>query len=446
MSVDKLVDSTQLDSDLTSVANAIRTKGGTSAQLAFPSGFVSAIQNIPTGGGGGSVTQDEDGYIILPTEGGGDGGKWKRPAEWSDYSKLNLIEDEEEAVYLTYDNRTASIAQEVIGLYAYTSVNNIKPVLQRVSIGSDGTVTVLDSVEMNRGSDFQTTIPTDAGDFVCYRINCSGAHITEFAFGSPASGGLWYVQKCVEIYANLPYCTNYKTTSAYRGSATAYTQSITYLSTPSAGFISVLSYCQSLRNLPTDGWSYMSSNLYGNMGSVFTYSRLTDFDFSVLSFASATTISSLFQFSSELKSIDMSMCSISGVTNISSLASNCTSLEWFRSPTRMDSVTNTSDIFSRCYQLKVAEFDSSLTIVSGRSFDMCHNMQALILRSTSMVTLENVAAVQAFMRPGGGFLFVPQSVLATYQSGTNWSTVASYIKPIEGSYWETHHADGSVIS
>ncbi len=54
MSLDKLVDSSQLDTDLTSVANAIRTKGGTSAQLAFPAGFVSAIQAIPTGGGGGS--------------------------------------------------------------------------------------------------------------------------------------------------------------------------------------------------------------------------------------------------------------------------------------------------------------------------------------------------------------------------------------------------------
>ena len=51
MSVDKLVDSTQLDADLTSVANAIRTKGGTSAQLAFPAEFVSAIEDIETGGG-----------------------------------------------------------------------------------------------------------------------------------------------------------------------------------------------------------------------------------------------------------------------------------------------------------------------------------------------------------------------------------------------------------
>lgn len=51
MAVDKLVDSAQLDADLTSVANAIRTKGGTSAQMAFPSGFVSAIDQIPVGSG-----------------------------------------------------------------------------------------------------------------------------------------------------------------------------------------------------------------------------------------------------------------------------------------------------------------------------------------------------------------------------------------------------------
>ena len=52
MAVDKLVDSSQLNSDLTSVANAIRAKSGGSSQLAFPSGFVSEIGNIPSGGSG----------------------------------------------------------------------------------------------------------------------------------------------------------------------------------------------------------------------------------------------------------------------------------------------------------------------------------------------------------------------------------------------------------
>ncbi len=51
MSADKLVDSTQLDTDLTSVADAIRAKSGGSSQLAFPAGFVSEIQAIPSGGG-----------------------------------------------------------------------------------------------------------------------------------------------------------------------------------------------------------------------------------------------------------------------------------------------------------------------------------------------------------------------------------------------------------
>lgn len=39
------------DTELTSIADAIRTKGGTSASLEFPTDFVSAIGNIPSGGG-----------------------------------------------------------------------------------------------------------------------------------------------------------------------------------------------------------------------------------------------------------------------------------------------------------------------------------------------------------------------------------------------------------
>lgn len=71
MAYDKAIDSTQLNADLTSVANAIRTKGGTSASLAFPAGFVQAIGDIPTGGGGthsasGDITVVSD--ISITTE------------------------------------------------------------------------------------------------------------------------------------------------------------------------------------------------------------------------------------------------------------------------------------------------------------------------------------------------------------------------------------------
>lgn len=69
MAADKLVDSAQLDADLTTIANAIRTKGGTSAKLSFPADFVSAIEAISGGGGleyeTGTYTPSSD--IARPT-------------------------------------------------------------------------------------------------------------------------------------------------------------------------------------------------------------------------------------------------------------------------------------------------------------------------------------------------------------------------------------------
>lgn len=49
MAIDKAVDSAALESDLTSVADAIRAKGGISDSLSFPTGMVSAINSISTG-------------------------------------------------------------------------------------------------------------------------------------------------------------------------------------------------------------------------------------------------------------------------------------------------------------------------------------------------------------------------------------------------------------
>jgi hypothetical protein len=49
MAYDKVIDSAALDANLTQIANAIRSKGGTSAALAFPAGFASAIAAIEAG-------------------------------------------------------------------------------------------------------------------------------------------------------------------------------------------------------------------------------------------------------------------------------------------------------------------------------------------------------------------------------------------------------------
>lgn len=50
----------------------------------------------------------------------------------------------------------------------------------------------------------------------------------------------------------------------------------------------------------------------------------------------------------------------------------------------------------------------------------------------------------------GGTLYVPSALISSYQSATNWSTILGYannqILPIEGSQYETHYADGTVIA
>lgn len=65
MAIDKAIDSAALDAGLLSVANAIRTKGGTSAPLAFPAGFVSAVEAITAGGGGSSGLAYDMGTFTL---------------------------------------------------------------------------------------------------------------------------------------------------------------------------------------------------------------------------------------------------------------------------------------------------------------------------------------------------------------------------------------------
>ena len=52
MAFDKIIDSAVLNADLTTIANAIREKCGTSGSLSFPDGFVSAVTSIVTAAGG----------------------------------------------------------------------------------------------------------------------------------------------------------------------------------------------------------------------------------------------------------------------------------------------------------------------------------------------------------------------------------------------------------
>lgn len=112
-----------------------------------------------------------------------------------------------------------------------------------------------------------------------------------------------------------------------------------------------------------------------------------------------------------------------------------------------------SYMFQRCTAFTYADFGNLQRMSSGDVFDGTA-LNLLILRKTdAVVTLSGVTCFRGspFASGGtGGEIYVPQALLSTYPTSTNWSTLDGYgtvtWKAIEGSYYETHYADGTEIT
>ena len=63
MAIDKVVDSGLLDAGLTSIADKIRSRSNGTSQLVFPEGFVSEIDNIPSGTSSYKLLSSKDLYV-----------------------------------------------------------------------------------------------------------------------------------------------------------------------------------------------------------------------------------------------------------------------------------------------------------------------------------------------------------------------------------------------
>lgn len=102
-----------------------------------------------------------------------------------------------------------------------------------------------------------------------------------------------------------------------------------------------------------------------------------------------------------------------------------------------------ANCFQQCYALQTLDLPT-VTSMASNSLHNCRKLTTLILRSTSMVTLANATLLNntPFTGYGSltGTLYVPQALVSTYESGTNWSTIYAKgymtILPIEGSEYE----------
>lgn len=107
--------------------------------------------------------------------------------------------------------------------------------------------------------------------------------------------------------------------------------------------------------------------------------------------------------------------------------------------------------FNGCRSLAAADILGG-NYIGQNCFNGCTPLDTFIIRRNGVCTLQNINSFAGtpFASGGtGGTLYVPQAQISSYQSANNWSTILGYannqIKAIEGSYYETHYADGTVI-
>lgn len=119
--------------------------------------------------------------------------------------------------------------------------------------------------------------------------------------------------------------------------------------------------------------------------------------------------------------------------------SGCTSLVSVEFPTATEANTN---CFENCTNLTTAIF-GNLAYLYASVFSKCSKLNVLVLKKTSVCSLSNInsfANTPFASGKSGGTLYVPNDLIASYQSASNWSTILGYannqIKAIEGSIYE----------
>lgn len=103
-----------------------------------------------------------------------------------------------------------------------------------------------------------------------------------------------------------------------------------------------------------------------------------------------------------------------------------------------------SYMFSGSTSLELVDIDGHSGI-SGNAFNGCSSLKALVLRGTSVGTLDNAnALIGTLIKSGTGYIYVPDNLKASYQAATNWSTFSAQFRSLEN-YTDDGTVNGKFI-
>lgn len=434
-----LPDSNNVFHPFTDVSDTTATASDVATGKYFYLADGTKTQGTSSGGGGrGSVTQDQDGYLVLDDDApapsitveslsvtqngtytaptgkayspvtvsvsGGGGGSWTRPADWPDLSQMDVSSGD--ILYMT------SFADEDRGFCAF-SVTCTGQYTVEVGTITGSTFTAESTQSINSNSNCRIYYGSAAGTYKVLRV--TGTSITKLIFNSSAAitidnfNGWSNNQGIIDIVGKLPSCTNLLC-KEMRNLVNVEIDSVA----PST-MASMFSSCFSLASVDVSGWD---TSAVTSMSQVF-YScySLTTLDMSGLDTSAVTSMRGMFINCYSLVSVDVSDWDMGVVENISQMFYNCTSLTTLDvSGWDTSAVTNMSYLFYYCLTLEsldVSDWDTGLVSNMMSLFGYCQSLISLDVSSwdfSSLTTATNAGSIFGYCYGLRGSLTIPSTM------------------------------------
>lgn len=398
------------DTELTSIANAIRTKGSTSASLAFPSGFISAINDIPTGGGDSRFEQ-------LVARG----------------ISSNLL-DSNIAVVGAYAFASCSLLKKVdfpncsiISSAAFNGCSRMSevsiPNLNYVAQSAFKECYSLAYVSFSKAA----TIRESAFELCTKLISCdfaSAQNIYSYAFSrcsnleiinasKVSSISQYAFQSCSKLSsAYFPLCQSVG--SGAFNSCTAL--SMVNISSCSIIYVAAFNSCYNLNSIIAPIVSTIQTNAFSNCSSLISVS-FSQLQYIIGSYTFAKCIN--------LESVSFPMLkSITGAEQFISTKISCLDLP----------VLEYASIgaFRGAYSLEVFSTMSPSLSLNNYVFANCSNLKSIYLLGSNIVSITTYAftsspVVNSAMHGSFASIYVLSSLLSSYKAATNWVKVSDRI-------------------
>lgn len=254
---------------------------------------------------------------------------------------------------------------------------------------------------------------------------------TMFWFANAIYNPSIYSDSYVDITVNIPNCS-------YIGSfAFSNALQLVHVNAPLCEYIGDLAFniCKKLTSISFPLCSYIGSHAFyacGITSASFSLPTIINegtferaYSMETISMPNVTEIKSMAFYSCyNLTSFYLPNVQIMG----SSAFKNCSALTQI-SMSKLFSIP--SFAFLNCYSLQEAHFDIISSIASG-AFENCYNLISLYLMSTSVCVLRNGSCftstpIDGYSASAGryGNIYVPASLLSSYQTAIYWSVLSS---------------------